>query len=98
MVEFLDRSVGGQESMHPAARPILSTPSVPAVDLTVTRIGSGPQPLVQRLPELWHYRELLYFLAARDILVRYRQTLLGVAWAILQPLAAMILFSLFFAD
>ncbi len=66
------------------------------VEWPVTRIGSGPQPLAKRLQELWHYREVLYLLAARDILVRYRQTLLGVAWAILQPLAAMLLFTLFF--
>jgi lipopolysaccharide transport system permease protein len=46
--------------------------------------------------ELWEYRELLYFLVWRDIKVRYKQTVLGVAWAILQPLATMLLFSLFF--
>jgi len=46
--------------------------------------------------ELWAYRELVYFLMWRDVKVRYKQTLLGVAWAILQPLATMLLFSLFF--
>ena len=48
------------------------------------------------LGELWAYRELLYFLVWRDVKVRYKQTVLGVAWAILQPLATMLLFSLFF--
>jgi homopolymeric O-antigen transport system permease protein len=46
--------------------------------------------------ELWEYRELLFFLAARDIKVRYRQTALGVAWAVLQPFSTMVVFSVFF--
>jgi lipopolysaccharide transport system permease protein len=49
------------------------------------------------LRELWRYRELLYFLAWRDIKVRYKQTALGAVWAVLQPLATMVVFSLFFA-
>lgn len=48
------------------------------------------------LAELWSYRELLYFLTWRDIKVRYKQTALGAAWAILQPVCAMLIFSLFF--
>lgn len=47
--------------------------------------------------ELWSYRELLYFLVWRDIQVRYKQTLLGIVWAVLQPLASMAIFSLLFA-
>jgi lipopolysaccharide transport system permease protein len=46
--------------------------------------------------ELWEYRELLYFLVWRDIKVRYKQTVLGVAWAILQPLATAAVFTIFF--
>jgi lipopolysaccharide transport system permease protein len=49
-----------------------------------------------RLDELWHYRELIGFLTWRDIKVRYKQTALGAAWAILQPLLTMLLFSVFF--
>jgi lipopolysaccharide transport system permease protein len=49
-----------------------------------------------KLKELWEYRELLYFLIWRDIKVRYKQTVLGAAWAILQPLFTMVVFSLFF--
>lgn len=49
-----------------------------------------------RLGDLWQYRELLYFLTWRDVKVRYKQTLLGAAWAILQPLLTMIIFSLLF--
>ena len=48
------------------------------------------------LREIWNYRELLYFLVWRDIKVRYKQTLLGAAWAIIQPFATMLVFSLFF--
>jgi len=48
------------------------------------------------LGDLWHYRELFYFLAWRDIKVRYKQTVLGATWAVLQPLLTMGLFSLLF--
>jgi lipopolysaccharide transport system permease protein len=51
---------------------------------------------VLNLRELWSYRELLYFLTWRDILVRYKQAVLGVAWAILQPLLTMIVFTVVF--
>lgn len=51
-----------------------------------------------RLGELWAYRELLFFLAWRDVSVRYKQTLLGALWAILQPLFTMIVFSLIFGQ
>jgi lipopolysaccharide transport system permease protein len=49
-----------------------------------------------KLRELWEYRELIYFLVWRDIKVRYKQTALGAAWAIIQPLFTMMVFSLFF--
>ena len=48
--------------------------------------------------ELWQYRELLYFLTVRDIKVRYKQTLLGGLWAILQPFMGMIVFTIFFGQ
>ena len=48
------------------------------------------------LRDVWNYRELLYFLVWRDIKVRYKQTVLGAAWAILQPLLTMVAFSIFF--
>ena len=48
------------------------------------------------LRELWASRELLYFLVWRDIKVRYKQTLVGVAWAVLQPLLAMLILTAFF--
>ena len=49
-----------------------------------------------QLRELWRYRELLYFLTWRDIKVRYKQTVLGAAWAVIQPFMTMVVFSLFF--
>jgi lipopolysaccharide transport system permease protein len=48
------------------------------------------------LRSVWEYRELLYILMWRDVAVRYKQTALGVAWAVIQPLLAMIVFSIFF--
>ncbi len=50
-----------------------------------------------KLGELWHYRELLYILAWRDVMVRYKQALLGAAWAVLQPLVMMGIFTLLFS-
>lgn len=49
-----------------------------------------------KLDEVWAYRELLFFLTARDIKVRYKQTVIGAAWAIIQPLMTMVVFSIFF--
>jgi lipopolysaccharide transport system permease protein len=50
------------------------------------------------LKELWKYRELLYFLTWRDVKVRYKQTTLGVAWTVIQPLMTMVIFSLIFGQ
>ncbi len=49
------------------------------------------------LDSVWHYRELLYFLVWRDVLTRYKQTVIGAAWVILQPLITMLLFTLIFS-
>lgn len=49
-----------------------------------------------RLGKVWEYRELLYFLVWRDIKVRYKQTILGAAWAVIQPFMTMVVFSVFF--
>jgi lipopolysaccharide transport system permease protein len=64
------------------------------VPTTVIRPSKGLISL--KLKELWDYRELLYFLIWRDIKIRYKQTVLGAAWAILQPLLTMIVFTIFF--
>jgi len=51
-----------------------------------------------RLGDLWAYRELLYFLVWRDIKVRYKQTVLGAAWAVIQPFFTMVVFTIFFGQ
>lgn len=62
--------------------------------VTVIQASRGWVPL--RLSDLWEYREVLYYLVWRDLKVRYRQTLLGVAWAFIQPLFGMVLFTIIF--
>src|SRR5205823_3821465 len=71
-------------------------------------VGSHPAPVHRtviepprgwqliNIRELWRYRELLFFLAWRDVKVRYKQTALGAAWAVLQPAMMMVVFSIFF--
>jgi lipopolysaccharide transport system permease protein len=68
----------------------------PAASLPVHVIAPSPAWVPLRLRELWEYRELLYFLVWREIKVRYKQTALGVSWAIVQPLFTMLVFSIFF--
>lgn len=62
----------------------------------LTRIAPSSGWVALKLQELWLYRELLFFLTWRDIKVRYKQTVLGAAWAIIQPFFTMVVFSLFF--
>ena len=65
--------------------------------VTVTVRIEPPRGLFElRLRELWEYRELLYFFVWRDVKVRYKQTVIGVAWVILQPLMTMGVFTIFF--
>jgi homopolymeric O-antigen transport system permease protein len=72
--------------------------SASAIGASATRIllesAKAWPPL--KLGELWEYRELVYFFVWRDIKVRYRQTVLGAGWAILQPLFTMVIFTFFF--
>jgi lipopolysaccharide transport system permease protein len=69
---------------------------MPQGGLPVIRIDARRGWLALDLPELWAYRELLYFFVWRDIKIRYKQTVIGAAWAVLQPVMTMIVFSLFF--
>jgi lipopolysaccharide transport system permease protein len=66
-------------------------PAVPVV-----RIEAHRRWLALDLGELWAYRDLVYFFVWRDIKVRYKQTVIGAAWAVLQPVLTMLVFSLFF--
>jgi lipopolysaccharide transport system permease protein len=74
----------------------LSTKNSISEVLPITRIEATKGWVSLRLRELWEYRELLYFLIWRDIKVRYKQTVLGASWAIIQPFFTMVVFSLFF--
>ena len=67
-----------------------------AADAPVVRIEPLRGWVSLKLKELWEYRELVYFFIWRDIKVRYKQTALGAAWAIIQPFCTMVVFSLFF--
>ena len=80
--------------MTTASSQLPATPQRGAEPTTWIQASTGRPTL--NLIDLWHYRELAYFLIWRDVKVRYKQTVLGVAWAILQPLASMLVFALFF--
>lgn len=73
-----------------------TTSSADAFDNPKILIDARESTIGLHLNELWNYRELLYFLTWRDIKLRYKQTALGAAWVIIQPLFAMLLFTLFF--
>src|SRR6202021_1189870 len=68
--------------------------SKPAV--SVMRITPPTRWWILPFGELWDFRELIYFFVWRDIKIRYKQTAIGAAWAVLQPLLTMMIFSLFF--
>jgi len=82
------------EAKGPCVLPVSSSPSPPELPLTVIERRAGWQLIDWK--ELWRFRELLVILTWRDIKVRYKQTVLGAAWAVLQPFATMVVFSLFF--
>ncbi|MCJ7619189.1 MAG: ABC transporter permease [Anaerolineae bacterium] len=73
-----------------------ATPTTFELPTTLIRPSRGWVAL--NLRDLWQYRELLYFLTWRDIKVRYKQTVLGAAWAVLQPFFTMVVFSIFFGQ
>src|SRR4051794_10488047 len=98
-----DTTFGPAEDVASRERESPVRPAAPGVG----RRGSlGPSPVVSiragaggisvGIRDLIFYHELLYFLIWRDVKVRYKQTLFGIAWAVLQPLFTMLIFSLFF--
>lgn len=90
-----DRSAlgeAGQAALYPL--PVLSLEAAESHQLVVIQPSPPWRPVDLR--ELWRYRELLYFFVWRDVKVRYKQTTLGVLWAVIQPLFAMIIFAFFF--
>jgi len=86
------RGVAAPESAPPEEAGAAASRERPVAVISATRGWTA-----LRLGELWKYRELLYFLVWRDVKVRYKQTLLGAAWAVLQPLLTMIIFTLVFS-
>ena len=94
MRPFRDRTFAGSA---PRVDP-LSAPGEAAAlpEVRDTIITGGHRRLGAELVELWDHRELLYFLTWRDVAVRYKQAALGVAWAIIQPVMTMIIFSVIF--
>jgi lipopolysaccharide transport system permease protein len=68
----------------------------PEVTEVVLRPSRGWAAL--NLRDLWRYRELIYFMTWRDLKVRYKQTLLGISWAVLEPFLTMVVFSIFFGQ
>jgi len=70
-------------------------PTTPEEARRVLRVEPGASRALA-LAEIWRYRELLYFLTWRDVKVRYKQTALGAAWAVIQPLMTMVVFTIFF--
>ena len=75
---------------------MVESSEVQSIDPAVLVIAPSRGWVDLKLGELWAYRELLYFLAWREVKVRYKQTGLGVAWAVLQPLLGMLVFTIFF--
>jgi lipopolysaccharide transport system permease protein len=85
--------VAADAHTEPEARCAEVTPTAdPPVQVIMRR--PGWQPINFR--ELWRYRELLFFLTWRDVKVRYKQTVLGIAWVVLQPVLTMLVFTVFF--
>lgn len=74
----------------------MATSATPPAELPIQVIAPVRGWVPIRLSELWEYRELLAFLVWREIKVRYKQTALGIAWAIVQPFMTMVVFSIFF--
>ena len=81
---------------EPTPSCVVSAASVERSELPHTRIEPSKGWISLGLKDLWQYRELLFFLSWRDIKVRYKQTTLGAAWAVIQPLFTMLVFTLFF--
>ena len=82
------------------ATPPAPTALVPAKheNVPVVRIAPSTGWVSLKLGDVWEYRELLFFLAWRDVKIRYKQTVLGAAWAVLQPVLTMVVFSVFFGS
>src|SRR5260221_928133 len=75
---------------------LLATPQSNRNNAAVYKVDASQRWSPLDLQELWQHRELLYYLMWRDIKVRYKQTIIGAGWAIIQPVVTMLVFSIFF--
>src|SRR5438067_3098020 len=80
----------GSSDQEKADIPSLNLPDEPLVIIQSSKSWSS-----LNLIDLWRYRELLYFLTWRDVKIRYKQTVLGVAWVVMQPLLMTLIFTIF---
>jgi lipopolysaccharide transport system permease protein len=88
----LPPAIPARSVSQPESEPTQSAPTAERYSL----IKSEEAGVQLNLAELWYFRELLYFLTLRDIKVRYKQTLIGLAWVIIQPFTTMLIFTLVF--
>jgi lipopolysaccharide transport system permease protein len=71
------------------------TSAAPRSDEQITVIDAGARAQLVQPRTLWRYRELIYFLARRDVSIRYKESVIGIAWAVLQPVLLAVVFSVF---
>jgi lipopolysaccharide transport system permease protein len=76
----------------------MATTEIIKSDTRVTRIQASNEWKILDYKEVWRFRELIYFMTWRDLKVRYKQTVLGAAWAVLSPFMTMVVFSIFFGN
>src|SRR5215467_10079435 len=74
----------------------MASVTAPPAPSPIVRITPPSGWLELRLAEVWKYRELLFFFVQRDVKIRYRQTVIGITWVVLQPLMTMGVFTIFF--
>lgn len=100
MTSRSDSGEGNAASPQPASEQheLHELDFVPGAHIHTTVIGPRHGWLPLNIHEVWEYRELLYFFVWRDLKVRYKQTALGAAWAIIQPFMTMVVFSIFFGQ
>src|SRR5258708_9481547 len=93
----MSRDADRDADLAVAVAPPISRPAPPQ-DLPFVRIQASRGWLPIKVKELWAHRELMYFLAWRDVTIRYKQTVFGATWAVIQPFLTMVAFSLIFGQ
>ena len=93
ILEWLQHLLSKQPTIPASTRPARETPDAPRTTQLLIEAGRTER---QYWRDLWRYRELFYFLAWRDLLVRYKQTFVGVSWSLIRPLLTMIVLTVVF--